>query len=192
MDIFITHFSQLSMTCLWSCYMLSSVSVWVDALRLTPGVWVEVFIRGTSCSPDILSMCIKFRLMDLSSELSPATDFFVPGLQTCRSPRFVPYTIPSPDPGIHLAEFTLTWVRMSISQGCITSVMCCIDFSPAYLLSNFRIWATSWLGVNTQESCLAASPTITYPLPGDRLTDIALGPKLLVKRHCPRVFGSSE
>lgn len=77
MDIFITRFSQLSMTCLWSCYMLSSVSVWVDALRLTPGVWVEVFIRGTSCSPDILSMCIKFRLMDLSSELSPATDFFV-------------------------------------------------------------------------------------------------------------------
>lgn len=34
----------------------------------------------------------------------------------------------------------------------------------------------TWLGVNTQESCLAASPTITYPLPGDRLTDIALGP----------------
>lgn len=34
----------------------------------------------------------------------------------------------------------------------------------------------TWLGVNTQESCLAASPTITYPLPGDKLTDIALGP----------------
>lgn len=57
--------------------MLLFVFVWVDVFRLILGVWVEVFIRGIFCSFDILSMCIKFRLMDLLLELFFVIDFFV-------------------------------------------------------------------------------------------------------------------
>lgn len=57
--------------------MLLFVFVWVDVFRLILGVWVEVFIRGIFCLFDILSMCIKFRLMDLLLELFFVIDFFV-------------------------------------------------------------------------------------------------------------------